>query len=184
MRFTKQLLAGLLASAMLPAAVPAFAAEGRTNIALGKSYTIESDAPNENSLGTTEEGGKDQLTDGAYGTSEYYSGLWAHFVNAYGRTVTIDLGASMSVDGVAMEFLQNKEHGVYCPRTLTVSLSENGTDFETVATVEKPVSNTANGRIRVPYTADFEKRAPAMSACISTCRSTPSSMKSRSTAAR
>ena len=26
-----------------------------------------------------------------------------------------------------------------------------------VATVEKPVSNTANGRIRVPYTADFEK---------------------------
>ena len=157
MRFTKQLLAGLLASAMLPAAVPAFAAEGRTNIALGKSYTIESDAPNENSLGTTEEGGKDQLTDGAYGTSEYYSGLWAHFVNAYGRTVTIDLGASMSVDGVAMEFLQNKEHGVYCPRTLTVSLSENGTDFETVATVEKPVSNTANGRIRVPYTADFEK---------------------------
>ena len=71
MRFTKQLLAGLLASAMLPAAVPAFAAEGRTNIALGKSYTIESDAPNENSLGTTEEGGKDQLTDGAYGTSEY-----------------------------------------------------------------------------------------------------------------
>ena len=74
-----------------------------------------------------------------------------------GRTVTIDLGASMSVDGVAMEFLQNKEHGVYCPRTLTVSLSENGTDFETVATVEKPVSNTANGRIRVPYTADFEK---------------------------
>ena len=131
MRFTKQLLAGLLASAMLPAAVPAFAAEGRTNIALGKSYTIESDAPNENSLGTTEEGGKDQLTDGAYGTSEYYSGLWAHFVNAYGRTVTIDLGASMSVDGVAMEFLQNKEHGVYCPRTLTVSLSENGTDFET-----------------------------------------------------
>ena len=90
MRFTKQLLAGLLASAMLPAAVPAFAAEGRTNIALGKSYTIESDAPNENSLGTTEEGGKDQLTDGAYGTSEYYSGLWAHFVNAYGRTVTID----------------------------------------------------------------------------------------------
>ena len=75
---------------------------------------------------------------------------------AYGRTVTIDLGASMSVDGVAMEFLQNKEHGVYCPRTLTVSLSENGTDFETVATVEKPVSNTANGRIRVPYTADFE----------------------------
>ena len=67
MRFTKQLLAGLLASAMLPAAVPAFAAEGRTNIALGKSYTIESDAPNENSLGTTEEGGKDQLTDGAYG---------------------------------------------------------------------------------------------------------------------
>ena len=157
MRFTKQLLASLLASAMLLAAVPAFAAEGRTNIALGKSYTIESDAPNENSLGTTEEGGKDQLTDGAYGTSEYYSGLWAHFVNAYGRTVTIDLGASMSVDGVAMEFLQNKEHGVYCPRTLTVSLSENGTDFETVATVEKPVSNTANGRIRVPYTADFEK---------------------------
>ena len=37
MRFTKQLLAGLLASAMLPAAVPAFAAEGRTNIALGQS---------------------------------------------------------------------------------------------------------------------------------------------------
>ena len=63
---------------------------GPVNAALGKSYTIESDAPNENSLGTTEEGGKDQLTDGAYGTSEYYSGLWAHFVNAYGRTVTID----------------------------------------------------------------------------------------------
>ena len=56
--------------------------------------------------------------------------------------MTIDLGETMSVDGVAMEFLQNREEGVYCPRTLTVSLSENGTDFETVATIEKPVSNT------------------------------------------
>uniref|UniRef100_UPI003A8D5051 discoidin domain-containing protein n=1 Tax=Dysosmobacter welbionis TaxID=2093857 RepID=UPI003A8D5051 len=140
MKLTKQVLAGLLASAMLPVALPAFAAEGRTNIALGKPYTVESDAPNEHSLGTTEQGGKEQLTDGVYGTSEYYSGLWAHFVNAYGRTVTIDLGETMSVDGVAMEFLQNREEGVYCPRTLTVSLSENGTDFETVATIEKPVS--------------------------------------------
>ena len=155
MKLTKQVLAGLLASAMLPVALPAFAAEGRTNIALGKPYTVESDAPNEHSLGTTEQGGKEQLTDGVYGTSEYYSGLWAHFVNAYGRTVTIDLGETMSVDGVAMEFLQNREEGVYCPRTLTVSLSENGTDFETVATIEKPVSNTLDGRVRVPYTADF-----------------------------
>lgn len=59
MKLTKQVLAGLLASAMLPVALPAFAAEGRTNIALGKPYTVESDAPNEHSLGTTEQGGKE-----------------------------------------------------------------------------------------------------------------------------
>ncbi|MFR5866105.1 MAG: hypothetical protein ACLUFV_13755 [Acutalibacteraceae bacterium] len=88
MRFTKQLLAGLLASAMLPAAVPAFAAEGRTNIALGKSYTIESDAPNENSLGTTEEGGK--ITD-AYGTSNTIPALGA-FRQRLRAHRTIDLG--------------------------------------------------------------------------------------------
>ena len=59
MKLTKQVLAGLLASAMLPVALPAFAAEGRTNIALGKPYTVESDAPNEHSLGTTEQGGNE-----------------------------------------------------------------------------------------------------------------------------
>ena len=72
MRFTKQLLASLLASAMLLAAVPAFAAEGRTNIALGKSYTVKGILKDQagNSNYPDEEG--KSLTDGKGATQVGY----------------------------------------------------------------------------------------------------------------
>lgn len=146
----------LLAAFMLPVgALTGAASEERVNLALHKPYTIRSDAANDYSGPACEQGGKDMLTDGEYGdTKAYYSGKWAHFVRAFGRSVTVDLGAAYAVDTVKASFIQHKEHGVYCPQRMTVYYSENGIDFQTIDNVLQPVKNTQNGYIRAEYISE------------------------------
>lgn len=155
----KRFLSAILSLLLSVAAVGGYAAalEDKMNIALGKKYEISSDAPNEHSLGTTEKGTKDQLTDGKYGIlTDFYGGEWAHFVNAYGRTVTVDLGENMSVEGFRISFIQNREYGIYNPRLVTVSLSEDGEGFEQVASVAKPNPTSLVGPVRSVYEAEFD----------------------------
>ena len=155
----KRFLSAILSLLLSVAAVGGYAAalEDKMNIALGKKYEISSDAPNEHSLGTTEKGTKDQLTDGKYGIlTDFYGGEWAHFVNAYGRTVTVDLGENMSVEGFRISFIQNREYGIYNPRLVTVSLSEDGEGFEQAASVAKPNPTSLVGPVRSVYEAEFD----------------------------
>lgn len=122
------------------------AAEGSTNLALGKSYTIESLAANDHSYGDNERGAKDQLTDGKYGEpNNFYGGPWAHFARGFGRVITVDLGDVCAVESVHTRFLQNQVYGIYCPISVDVSLSENGTDFMPAGSAANPISTTAYG---------------------------------------
>lgn len=116
------------------------------NLALGASYTIDSLAANEHSYADEEKGTKDQLTDGKYGEpSNFYSPSWSHFVRAFGRVVTLDLGEVRAAESVYTRFLQNASAGIYCPIEVEVALSENGTDYMLAGTVANPIPTTATG---------------------------------------
>ncbi len=133
-----------------------------TNIALHKKYTIESGAANEYSYASLEKGSKDQLTDGKTGDPKScYSGDWSHFVRAVSRTITVDLEKVMAVNGFEIGFIQNKSAGIYCPQEVVFSVSENGTDFMTVAKVPNSVPNTEATPTRVVYNASAKKNYKA-----------------------
>ena len=122
------------------------------NIALGKSYTIESGAANDYSYGQIEIGSKNQLTDGVFGNAaDHYGGPWSHFVREISRTITLDLEQVMAVEGFEVAFIQRKTAGIYCPKQVVFSISENGEDYMTVASVRNPVDNTVETPTRATY---------------------------------
>lgn len=146
-RFLSKLLC---ASLVLPLCAMLFsvfpAAEGTTNLALGKPYTIESLAANDHSYGDNERGAKDQLTDGKYGEPHnFYGGPWAHFARGFGRVITVDLGDVCAVESIYTRFLQNQAYGIFCPIDLEVALSENGKDFMPAGSAANPIPTTAYG---------------------------------------
>ena len=146
-RFLSKLLCASLTLPLCAAMFSAFPAAGETtNLALGKTYTIESLAANDHSYGDNEKGTKDQLTDGKYGQpNNFYGGPWAHFARGFGRVVTVDLETVCAVESVYTRFLQNQKYGIYCPINVEVALSENGTDFMPAGSAANPVSTTAYG---------------------------------------
>ncbi len=143
---------------MLPAMNCAGASASQANLALGKSYIIESGAANEYSFGHTEVGNKEQLTDGKTGNpTEHYGGAWSHFVRAISRTITVDLERVMSVDSFETAFIQRKSAGIYCPKEVVYSISENGEDYMTIARVANSVDNMFENPTRVVYRASADK---------------------------
>ncbi len=124
------------------------------NLALGKNYEIFTEAANTYSYGHTEVGPKNQLTDGKIGDpSDYYGGAWSHFVRGIGRDIIIDLESEMTVTGFQTAFVQLNADGIYCPKEVTFSLSEDGENFMTVFKVKNPIPNTAEGTHRAVYKA-------------------------------
>lgn len=150
MSASKFLLRMLCAGLALPLCAAMFsvspAAEEPVNLALGKTYTIDSLAANDHSYGDNEKGSKEQLTDGKYGDpNNFYGGPWAHFTRGFGRVITIDLGDVCAVESVYTRFLQNQMYGIYCPISLEVALSENGTEFMPAGGAANPIPTTASG---------------------------------------
>ena len=147
-----------LLSALSGDAVCAAGKASGTNLALNKKYTIVSGAANDYSYTPEEKGSKDQLTDGVHGDpANCYSGLWSHFIRGVSRTITLDLGAVMAVDGFEATFIQNKRFGIYCPQELVISVSEDGISYMTLNTISNSVDNTVEIPTSVVYNASAGK---------------------------
>ncbi|MBO4277844.1 MAG: DUF4855 domain-containing protein [Clostridia bacterium] len=125
----KRLLAALSALLLIPfGALPPFA-EGETNLARGKSVSVQSDAANGRSYGELDRFEPQKLTDGAYGRADFGDTAWNKFYRAVGRTLTVDLGENCRIDRVCARFLHNCQAGVTSPRKIKVYVSQNGVDF-------------------------------------------------------
>lgn len=77
-----------------------------------------------------------RLTDGVKGTSNGDSTAYAAWIGDI--EVVVDLGAVMAVNSYTL-YATGDFWGINCPRGITVSVSENGTDFVTVATSTEAV---------------------------------------------
>lgn len=132
----------------------------KQNLAVGKKVSIISfssiDSTNavdkQNSLPST-----GILTDGAYAESANWArGDVFRFTQGDGRQIIIDLEKISAVSEVRGDLLQQVEWGIKLPSAVGVSVSENGVDWQGVATVDIQTDNINEVKF-VKFTADFKK---------------------------
>jgi len=95
-----------------------------------------------------------QLTDGKFANKATYSdGALVHFTRGGERYIYFNLGYTSAVSGVTYSFLNELSTGVFVPSVFSVSLSENGTDWQCVYQ-SKPSSNKENELFKQTITFD------------------------------
>lgn len=97
------------------------------NLALGKSYTVETPYPDPLWL-SSQKSWPDtngvELTDGVFGSPTFMS-PFTGYLRGDKRIVVVDLGAEVTVRRAAASFFQNKGWGVYFPESVTFHLSSD-----------------------------------------------------------
>lgn len=74
-------------------------------------------------------GGNTALTDGIRGDWTYGDGRWQGFINGDRLDVTIDLEAATIIHSVTAAFMQVIGAEVFLPASVTISISDDGTNF-------------------------------------------------------
>ncbi|WP_458409417.1 glycoside hydrolase family 20 protein [Bacteroides congonensis] len=74
-------------------------------------------------------GGNTALTDGIRGDWTYGDGRWQGFINGDRLDVTIDLEAATTIHSVTAAFMQVVGAEVFLPASVTISVSDDGTNF-------------------------------------------------------
>ncbi|WP_291907209.1 family 20 glycosylhydrolase [Chitinophaga sp. CB10] len=71
------------------------------------------------------------LTNGYRGGVSYGDGQWQGF-ESHDMDVTVDMGSSQPLNDVSLNFMQLTGVGIYLPATVTIAVSQDGTDFRTL----------------------------------------------------
>ena len=129
----KRIISGILLVSFLLSALAIAGVAASTNLAAGKSYTVEYDSKIDNAYPNRAYKQERALTDGKLASRASYSDT--AFLKLYRGTsvsVTIDLGEACAVSSVELRTLQLKSAGIQCARYVHVAVS---TDGETIGTV-------------------------------------------------
>lgn len=84
-------------------------------------------------------GGAADLTDGGLGNADNHSAQWIGF-RGIDLEATVDLEQPVAIRRLEAHFLQNVGLGIYLPRQVEWSVSDDGRTFRTVAVVKHDVS--------------------------------------------
>ena len=101
--------------------------------------------------------GPNSLTDGVRGTQAV--GKYWHGFSGKDLIATIDLVEAKSIHHISMGCLQNYNDWIFLPQSVQFEISENGTDFRTVLTMNNPVDINAKNAQH-----DFRAEFPALTA--------------------
>lgn len=139
----------LFFSLAVPAAEQAFAEQGTENLALGKSYSIQTPYKLDSHFAPMEKVHGDdtgfQLTDGQYGGDVFSNKAYIGRLWQGSRTVTIDLEKPSTIQEISLNVLQDIPVGIFFPEEVTYSISANGVAWEDLGSVKSSVSTTAKG---------------------------------------
>lgn len=103
------------------------------NLAAGLSYTISQPADD-----AWPDSGN-ELTDGNYGSSEYWDPAWTGHLRGITREVTFDLGEMKSIASIRSHFLQDSSAGIFYPNTVSYYVSTNGVNWGTLARIHTKI---------------------------------------------
>lgn len=98
--------------------------------------------------------GASLLVDGYHSRPVFTSGAWLGYLDEP-LDVTIDMGGEQSYSSVELETLAEKGDWIFPPSSVTVWVSDNGTDFTEVASVSVPEAKAGDadgiGRYRMQF---------------------------------
>ena len=108
-----------------------------TNLSLNLPYTVQTQWPDPtfHSVSTSfpDTG---QLTDGKLASDSLSDPQWVGFYRQYGRDITINLGKTENIHALSLDFLHDAAAGVALPDQVTYYVSQNGTDWTQVGSVQ------------------------------------------------
>lgn len=91
-----------------------------------------------------------QLSDGLLAAQASYSdSRWFHITRGGTRNIVFDLGKTSTVNGFSVGFLRDSSVGVNLPRYVSVAVSENGKDWQTLYTLASVTSTSENAIVRL-----------------------------------
>jgi hexosaminidase len=102
-------------------------------------------------------GGETTLTDGLLGSRNHADGRWLGFEGT-DLDAVIDLGAVRKVRALDIRCLQNINAWVFLPASVEYAVSEDGREFETVATVVNDISPRLADIVIKGFPANFAAR--------------------------
>ncbi|MDB6038126.1 MAG: hypothetical protein JWM99_1967 [Verrucomicrobiales bacterium] len=127
---------GRLRPQMLPDSALVVHIEKTQHAALAKSiklaHKFSSDYPG---------GGPSGLTDGQLGSLDFLDGIWQGY-HGVDLDATIDLGKPQSISTISVCFLQNVPLGIYIPKSVEVTVSNDGQNFESLSSVGGSIPQT------------------------------------------
>ncbi|MEV6600040.1 putative Ig domain-containing protein [Actinoplanes sp. NPDC051346] len=83
------------------------------------------------------------LTDGVHGTL-LYGPAWQGRNGVGDYSFTVDLGVSRSITEISTTWMQIKNDGLFLPANVSYEISENGQDYTTVASIDRPHVSDSN----------------------------------------
>lgn len=115
------------------------------NLLSGKKYSVISYGSIEDTYCCPQYNTRDtepRLTDGVYAErATFEDPAWVRFSRGVARSILFDLGAIASVKEFCIRLLKENSSAVRLPNNIAFSVSENGTDFETVALMDNLFSD-------------------------------------------
>lgn len=101
-------------------------------------------------------GGETALTDGYSGSLTYGDGRWQGFTS--NMDVVIDMGSIVQLNSLSANFMQLTGPGVYIPKYVEVSLSNDGVNFEKAFRVESTVPKEYDRLIFQDFVGGLENK--------------------------
>lgn len=100
------------------------------------------------------------LTDGKKGTFSYTDPSYAHFTGALGREIIYDIGKLSTVQYAAFSCMLEQSAGINVPEMIQIQLSEDGEEWQTVASVKSSDIITSGGGayVKIPFNAAYKAR--------------------------
>lgn len=122
------------------------------NLALGKSYTLETPYPPDALFGKTESSHPDdtgrQLTDGQFGGTVFSDSAFVGRLWQGSRLVTIDLETPSTVEEIYIHALQDNANGIFFPSKVQFALSNDGVKWQYLKEGASRLPTTEPGPIR------------------------------------
>jgi alpha-L-rhamnosidase len=102
-------------------------------------------------------GGEGGLVNGKFASLDFVDPEWQGFEGA-DFEVVIDLEKAMPVQSLAVNFLDHQSRGIFLPTSVEFSASEDGKNYQTVATMENDLKQETGASIKT-FKQEFQPRS-------------------------
>jgi hypothetical protein len=102
-------------------------------------------------------GGESGLVDGIIATTDFKDGLWQGF-EKNDLVAIMDLGTSIKISSIESDYLNDIDSWIFLPKDVSYEISEDGVNFQSLATVKNDLPENSADLIIKKFTASSPER--------------------------